>query len=245
MKWIYRREARMVLDLERRIAQKGDYCTFVSEAEAKMFRSLVPDRAEAIVGISNGVDSAYFGPSEDFAAPFDATLPSFVFTGTMDYVPNVDAVIWFAQDILPIIRRSLPQAQFYIVGSSPASAVQVLTQIDGIHVTGRVADVRPYLAHATAAVAPMRIARGIQNKVLEAMAMAKPVIVTSDALEGIDAVQEAELLLADDVQAFALAACRLATDPLEAGRIGTAARQRVIGQFSWEGQLRGLDGLLA
>jgi sugar transferase (PEP-CTERM/EpsH1 system associated) len=245
MKWVYRREARKVLDLERRIAREADYCTFVSEAEAKTFRSLVPGSAERIIGISNGVDARYFDPNERFAAPFDTKLPSFVFTGTMDYVPNVDAVTWFAKDILPLIRRTVPHAQFYIVGSSPVPAVMALAQIDGVHVTGRVPDVRPYLAHAVAAVAPMRIARGIQNKVLEAMAMAKPVIVTSDALEGIDAIPEVELLLADGAQPFARAACRLASDSLEADRVGMAARRRTVEQFSWEGQLRGLDRLLS
>jgi sugar transferase (PEP-CTERM/EpsH1 system associated) len=245
MKWIYHREARMVLDLERRIAREGDYCTFVSEAEAQMFRSLVPDRAETIVGVSNGVDSGYFDPSGGFPAPFDAALPSFVFTGTMDYVPNVDAVSWFAQDILPRIRQSLPRAQFYIVGSGPSSAVQALAQIDGVHVTGRVPDVRPYLAHATAAIAPMRIARGIQNKVLEAMAMGRPVIVTSDALEGIEAAPAVEVLLADDAQTFAHSACHIVANPAEARTIGAAARQRVVAQYSWERQLRGLDRLLA
>lgn len=245
MKWIYRREARIVLDLERRIAREADYCTFVSEAEATMFRGLAPDSAHAIVGISNGVDSGYFDPSGDFQPPFDTALPTFVFTGTMDYVPNVDAVTWFAQDILPIIHQTLPQAQFYIVGSSPSPTVQALAQIGGVHVSGRVPDVRPYLAHATAAVAPMRIARGIQNKVLEAMAMAKPVIVTSDALEGIDAAPGTELLLADDAEALSLAACCLAANPAEGRKIGLAARRRVVEQFSWEGQMRGLDRLLA
>jgi sugar transferase (PEP-CTERM/EpsH1 system associated) len=245
MKWLYGREARLVLNLERSIAREADYCTFVSEAEARMFRSLAPDQADRIVGISNGVDSDYFDPAGIFAPPFDAALPNFVFTGTMDYVPNVDAVRWFAEDILPIVRRTLPDAQFHIVGTSPTPAVQALAGIDHVHVTGRVPDVRPYLAHATAAVAPMRIARGIQNKVLEAMAMARATVVTSDALEGIDATPGAELLLADDADGFASAVCRLAANPSERSRVGQAARRRVVDQFSWDGQLRGFDRLLA
>lgn len=245
MRWLYRREAKLVFALERRAAHEADYCTFVSEAEADMFRRLVPERADTIVGISNGVDCAYFDPDGGFAAPYNVGVPNFVFTGTMDYVPNVDAVTWFANEILPAIRRNLPDAQFHIVGANPAQAVQNLTRIKGVHVTGRVPDVRPYLAHATAAVAPMRIARGIQNKVLEAMAMAKPVIVTSDALEGIDAAPESELLLADDAAAFAAAAYRLAADVTEGRRIGEAARRRVVADFSWEGRLQGFDRLLA
>jgi sugar transferase (PEP-CTERM/EpsH1 system associated) len=245
MRWLYRREAKLVFALERRAAHEADYSTFVSEAEADMFRRLVPERADTIVGISNGVDCAYFDPDGGFAAPYNVGVPNFVFTGTMDYVPNVDAVTWFANEILPAIRRNLPDAQFHIVGANPAQAVQNLTRIKGVHVTGRVPDVRPYLAHATAAVAPMRIARGIQNKVLEAMAMAKPVIVTSDALEGIDAAPESELLLADDAAAFAAAAYRLAADVTEGRRIGEAARRRVVADFSWEGRLQGFDRLLA
>jgi sugar transferase (PEP-CTERM/EpsH1 system associated) len=245
MKWLYGREARMVFALERRVAYAVDYSTFVSEPEAEMFRTLVPERAPSVVGVSNGVDCDYFDPTGDYPAPYDTAPPNFVFTGTMDYVPNVDAVTWFAREILPAIRQSLPQAQFHIVGASPTPAVQTLAQLQGIHVTGRVPDVRPYLTHATAAVAPMRIARGIQNKVLEAMAMARPVIVTSDALEGIDATPETELILANDPAAFAGASCRLAADAEEGRKMGAAARRLVIEHFSWEGRLRGFDRLLA
>ena len=245
MRWLYRREARMVFALEGQIAHRADYSTFVSDAEADMFRRLVPDRAGAIVGISNGVDCAYFDPGGGFAAPYNVGVSNFVFTGTMDYVPNVDAVSWFAHDILPAIRHTLPRAQFHIVGANPVPTVQNLARIDGVYVSGRVPDVRPYLAHATAAVAPMRIARGIQNKVLEAMAMARPVIVTSDALEGIDATPESELLLANDVASFAAAAYRLAADVTEGRKIGEAARRRVVEDFSWEGRLQGFDRLLA
>jgi len=245
MRWLYRREARLVRVLERQVAHQADYSTFVSDAEAEMFRRLEPDRAGSIVGISNGVDCGYFDPDGGFAAPYDVSVPNFVFTGTMDYTPNVDAVTWFANDILPAIRRNLPDAQFHIVGANPTSAVQNLTRIRSVYVSGRVTDVRPYLAHATAAVAPMRIARGIQNKVLEAMAMARPVIVTSDALEGIDAAPEKELLLADDPASFAAAAHRLAADVTEGRRIGEAARRCVVTDFSWEGRLAGFDRLLA
>ena len=245
MRWLYGREARKVFALERLVALEADWSTFVSDAEADLFRHLVPERAENIVGISNGVDCAYFDPEGGFAAPYNVGVPNFVFTGTMDYVPNVDAVTWFVADILPLIRRSFPQAQFHIVGANPAPAVQALARNKDVHVTGRVPDVRPYLAHATAAVAPMRIARGIQNKVLEAMAMARPAIVTADALEGIAAQPGDELLLADTADAFAAAAHRLAADVTEGRRIGEAARRRVIADFSWEGRLQGFDRLLA
>jgi sugar transferase (PEP-CTERM/EpsH1 system associated) len=245
MRWLYRREARKVFALERRVAQEADWSTFVSDAEADLFRRLVPERAETIVGISNGVDCAYFDPAGGFAAPYNLGVPNFVFTGTMDYVPNVDAVTWFATEILPLVRRALPLAQFHIVGANPAPSVQALARIKDVYVSGRVPDVRPYIANATAAVAPMRIARGIQNKVLEAMAMARPAIVTPDALEGIAARPDSELLLADTAEAFAAAAHRLAADVSEGRRIGEAARGRVVADYSWEGRLRGFDRLLA
>ena len=245
MRWLYGREARKVFALERQVAHAADYSSFVSDAEAALFRRLVPDRADTIVGVSNGVDCTYFDPAGGFAAPYNLGVPNFVFTGTMDYVPNVDAVAWFANEILPLIRRSLPQAQFHIVGANPAPAVQALARIKDVYVSGRVPDVRPYLANATAAVAPMRIARGIQNKVLEAMAMARPAIVTSDALEGIAAQPGTELLLADTAEAFAAAAQALASDVTEGRRIGAAARQRVVDDYSWESRLQGFDRLLA
>jgi sugar transferase (PEP-CTERM/EpsH1 system associated) len=245
MRWLYGREARKVFALEREITHAADFSTFVSDAEAGLFRRLVPERADTVVGISNGVDCSYFDPAGDFGAPFNVGVPNFVFTGTMDYVPNVDAVTWFANDILPLIRGSLPQAQFHIVGANPTPAVQALARMKDVHVSGRVPDVRPYLAHATAAVAPMRIARGIQNKVLEAMAMARPAIVTPEALEGIDATPEREVLLADTAEAFAAVGYRLAADVTEGRRIGEAARRRVGADFSWESRLRGFDQLLA
>jgi glycosyltransferase involved in cell wall biosynthesis len=161
----------------------------------------------------------------------------------MDYRPNIDAVTWFAADILPMIRRTLPAARFCIVGSNPAAEVRCLADQPGITVTGRVPDVRPYLAHATACVAPLRIARGIQNKVLEAMAMARPVVLTSGALEGIHAMPQQEVLLADTPAGFAEACCRLVKAET-AGAIGAAARARVIADHDWDAALRPLNRLL-
>jgi glycosyltransferase involved in cell wall biosynthesis len=171
-----------------------------------------------------------------------------VFTGTMDYPPNVDAVVWFATNVLPIIRRAHPNARFFIVGSNPSEDVKCLTKLDGVTVTGRVADVRPYIFHATASVGPMRIARGIQNKVLEAMAMGKPVIVTPGALEGIDATPGREVILADDAAAFANAAIRLTgpgggTTP-EGEVLGQAARRLVLERYDWDACLTGFDDLM-
>jgi sugar transferase (PEP-CTERM/EpsH1 system associated) len=244
MSWVHRREWRLTAALESRIAHECDWSTVVSTHEAELFTRLVPDCSDKIRAISNGVDHAYFDPAVvEGAAPYDVTRPNYVFTGTMDYPPNVDAVCWFAAEILPVLQRDTPGVQFHIVGSSPAAEVAKLAAIPGVFVTGRVADVRPYIAHATAGVAPMRIARGIQNKVLEAMAMARPVVVTPEALEGIDARPGTEVILAIDAAGFA-AGCQLATGP-RGREIGAAARQRVLADYVWAERLRGFDVLLS
>jgi sugar transferase (PEP-CTERM/EpsH1 system associated) len=243
MSLVYRREWTKVAALERRIANQFDVSSFVSEAEASLFRRLVPEHAERIRGVSSGVDHRYFDPGLAHSPVFDATLPTYVFTGTMDYPPNVDAVVWFATEILPSIRRTVPAAQFYIVGNGPIPEVQRLAAIDGVFVTGRVADVRPYVAHATAGVAPMRIARGIQNKVLEAMSLGKPVVLTSGALEGIDAQPGRDVLLADTVEDFAAACSRLALSN-EGPAIGAAARLRIVRDYDWSARLGRFDDVL-
>lgn len=243
MRCVYRREWHKVAALELRIARECDLSTFVSDAEASLFKTLAPDCVNRIRGVSSGVDFRYFNSAGDYARVYDAGPAHYVFTGTMDYPPNVDAVVWFATDILPLIRRTLPDAEFYIVGHSPSEAVQRLAQTPGIHVTGRVPDVRPYVAHATAAVAPLRIARGIQNKVLEAMALGRPVVLTSGALEGIEALPGQEVLLADDPGSFAAACVDLATGP-RGSMVGAAARERVVRSYDWAARLSRYDDLL-
>ncbi len=242
MRWVHAREWKRTAALEARIARDCDWSTFVSTEEAALFAQQHPAQASKIRGIASGVDHVYFDPALPSAAPFDTAKLNFVFTGTMDYPPNMDAVVWFAETILPLIRRTAPNAQCHIVGSSPAPRVQALAAIPGVFVIGRVPDVRPYVAHANAGVAPMRIARGIQNKVLEAMAMARPVVVTRDALEGIAAVPGREVLLADSAEDFAAACLRAAGPDGEA--IGQAARQRVLSDYVWAERLRGFDALL-
>ena len=242
-RWIYRREWRKVAALERRIAAEADLSTFVSDAEAALFVTLVPESAARVRGISNGVDPVYFDPAGPYPPVYDTDVPNYVFTGTMNYPPNADAAIWFAAEVLPLIHRHLPDAQFHIVGHSPNDAVRALARRPGVHVTGRVADVRPYVAHATAAVAPLRIARGIQNKVLEAMAMARPVVATSGALEGIEAEPNWEILLADDAADFAAACIALVTSG-HAAAIGQAARHCVLRNYDWAVRLSRYDDIM-
>jgi sugar transferase (PEP-CTERM/EpsH1 system associated) len=243
MRLVYRREWRKIAQLERRIAGECDLSALVSQAEADLFAQQHPDRANRIRGVSNGVDYRYFDPGVHYPAVYDTTQPNFVFTGTMDYPPNADAVIWFAAAILPLIRLQQAAAQFHIVGHNPSPEVQRLARLDGVLVTGRVPDVRPWLAHATACVAPMRIARGIQNKVLEAMAMARPVVLTSGALEGIVADPVAETILADTPGEFAAACCRMAATT-DGESIGAAARLRIVRDYDWDTTLRRFDDML-
>ena len=184
---IYRREGRLLLKYERHVAQSFDASFFVSAEESTLFKSMAPESKDRVHWFSNGVDAEYFSPHRTYPNPYPPDQQILVFTGAMDYWPNIDAVIWFAREIFPQILAKNPQIRFYIVGSNPTQPVLALAQLNGVQVTGRVADVRPYLAHAQLAVAPLRIARGIQNKVLEALAMARTVVATPQAMEGLDA----------------------------------------------------------
>ena len=238
MNLLYRYEAKQLLRYERQVARDYDASLFVSAPEAELFRRLAPESSAKIGHFSNGVDTDYFTPDAGHANPYAAGERALVFTGAMDYWPNVDAVQWFCDEVFPLLRQRFADLNFYIVGSRPAPAVQALAQRPGVTVTGTVPDVRPYIAHAAVAVAPLRIARGIQNKVLEAMAMATPVVVSPQALEGIDAEPGSELVLAEDAAAFADAVgALLAGQDSAAAAIGQAARAKVQRRYSWASNL--------
>jgi sugar transferase (PEP-CTERM/EpsH1 system associated) len=241
--WIYRWEADALLRYDRRIACDFDAGLFVSEAEAQVFRDLAPESAEKIVSMHNGVDLVFFDPAAAIEPVGLDRAASLVFTGAMDYWANVDAVTWFVEEILPAVRAQVPAATLYIVGSNPAPAVRALTAHDGVTVTGRVADVRPYLAECRAVIAPMRVARGIQNKVLEAMAMAKPVIATSDAIEGINAESGRHVQIADTPETFSGAVVGVLNGTLGAD-LPARARDFVERKFGWNASLDALDTLL-
>ena len=235
MSWLYRHEARQLLAYERQVARDYDASLFVSQPEADLFRKLAPESDAKIGFFNNGVDTDYFSPEPAHVSPYQAGERVLVFTGAMDYWPNVDAVQWFATDVFPQLRAAFPGLRFYIVGARPSPAVEALGKLDGVAVTGTVPDVRPYIAHAKVAVAPLRIARGIQNKVLEAMAMATPVVVSPQALEGIDAEPGTELVLADGAAAFVEAVSNLLSRQADA--MGRAARAKVERQYSWPSNL--------
>ncbi len=235
LSWIYRREAKKLLAYEKIVAEEFDASLFVSLAEADLFKSLSPEIAGKVGFYNNGVDTSYFSPDIQLATPYDAHEKPLVFTGAMDYWPNVEAVSWFAKEVFPILRMSNNKLRFYIVGSNPVETVSQLAKIPGVIVTGRVPDVRPYLKYAKAAVVPIRVARGIQNKVLEAMAMAKTVIVSPQALEGIDAEHRKHVLLCDDKSAWVNQIQLVLEENSE--EMGRLARHKVMIDFSWEDNL--------
>jgi len=243
MRLVWAREARTLLDLERRAALDFDCSLFVSEEEARHFLALAPDCAGRVDWVENGVDLARFDPAQAWPNPYPEGEVPIVFTGTMGYRPNVEAVVWFAGSVLPRLRKRTPPPSFWIVGANPAPAVQALAALPGVHVTGSVPDVQPFLAHAAVAVAPLKIARGIQNKVLEAMAMARPVVASPQAFEGVRAASGRDLLVADGAAATA-AAVGAVLDGAYPG-LGAAARAAVMAGHDWAATLGRLDAQFA
>lgn len=242
--WVYRRESQCLLDYEKKIAAEFDYATFVSRKEAELFKQLAPISAAKTTFFNNGVDIDYFSPEHIFSDPYPLNEDVLVFTGAMDYWANIDAVSWFAHSVFPAVRSQYPNVVFYIVGAKPTNQVRQLAELPGIRVTGTVDDIRPYLVHARIAVAPLRIARGIQNKVLEAMAMQKPIVVSEQAMEGIHAESGKELIVAQDAQDFS-EQILLLLDSGKQSTMGQYARKRILQDYTWPGSLSRFDALLS
>jgi sugar transferase (PEP-CTERM/EpsH1 system associated) len=228
---IYEREHRTLLAFERSIAREFDATLLVSPAETQLFQSLAPEAAGRVHTMTNGIDAAYFDPAFACASPYPRRAPIVVFTGAMDYWPNVQAVTWFAAEILPALRARRIDLEFFIVGLNPAPAVRRLAARPGVTVTGSVPDIRPYLSHADCVVAPLRIARGVQNKVLEAMAMAMPVVATPDACQGVAVTPGKELLVAATAADFA-ASVAFVLDG-NGATLGARARERILRDYQW------------
>lgn len=243
LSWLYRLEGARLLTFERKAAGAADRSLFVTEAEAALFQRAAPEVAQKVAVMQNGVDAHYFSPELGFDSPYASGGPVVLFTGAMDYWPNIDAVSWFAKCILPLVRARFGDVRFWIVGMNPAPAVLELAR-EGVIVTGTVPDVRPYLAHANVVVAPLRIARGIQNKVLEAMAMARPVVLSAAPAVGLAARDGQECLVADGEDAFADCVLQLLADADRGQAMGQAARECVLGNYSWQAHLSLLDELL-
>ena len=236
--WLLRREARLLGAFERQVATRVDTSLFVTDAEAALFRA--GGATGRIEAVENGIDAQFFDPAAP-VADIGESGPLIVFTGQMDYRPNIDAVTWFARQVMPGIRDRHPAARFAIVGRAPTAEVRALAD-DAVIVTGAVPDVRGWLAAAAVCVAPLSLARGIQNKVLEAMAMARPVIASAAAAEGID--HDGTIRTADDAEDYVTQIGALLDDPAAATAQGDAARARVLARYDWVARLAPLDQLL-
>lgn len=236
--WVYRREHRLLAKAENLFHAQAAASVLVSDHEAALFRQQIgAATAASVYGVPNGVDTDYFDPTQDVASPFDDS-PHVVFVGAMDYWANVDAVVWFCKEVWPLVLAAVPGAKFVIVGSNPGEEVKRLAS-SSIQVTGRVEDVRAYVKYAHTVVASLRIARGIQNKVLEAFSMARPLVATPAALEGLEG-GEAFAAVADDPQAYAQAV----VDRLGVSQDNPKAREWVKAQYSWPGVFAQLNALL-
>lgn len=242
MRWVYRRESQYLLAYEQHIARCFDRCMFVSEQECQLFAKLTKNVSEKLVPLTNGVDLLYFNPTLNFATPYPPAEKPLVFTGAMDYWANIDAVIWFSHAIFPYLRTMDRSIKFYIVGSNPAQEVLKLAKLDGIVVTGWVDDIRPFLAYAKVCVAPLRIARGIQNKVLETMAMAKPLVATTNAMEGIMVSNAFANFVNDDAKEFARLVHKY-LDNNEAKQQGILFRHWVEENYNWDVTLKTMTRL--
>jgi sugar transferase (PEP-CTERM/EpsH1 system associated) len=240
LSWVYALEGRRLAKYEEEVGVAFDHSIFVTEMEAGLFRQRVPHRPISV--IPNGVDLEYFVRDQSSPAPWD--VPTVVFVGAMDYFPNVDAATFFCRDVFPLLRKAVPEIRFFIVGRNPAEAVRRLAREPGVTVTGSVPDVRPFLAQAGVAVAPFRIARGIQNKILEAMAMEVPVVATSTAVQGFAASGPSGVRVADDPQQFADEVLALIKNPVLWRKCAEQGRQYVERHHRWEDHGAQLESLL-
>jgi sugar transferase (PEP-CTERM/EpsH1 system associated) len=249
---IYKLESSRVRRLEQEISRKANAITLASDAEAMLFRDSVSGNKTVVLGISNGVDVDFFDPSciQQWSLPnrprtsVGVSRFHMVFVGVLDYLPNVDGLNWFINQVWCKLKELVPSATLEIVGRNPSVALRKHLEREGIRVVGSVDDVRPYLAGADLVIAPLLIARGIQNKVLEAMAMGKPVLATPQAAEGIAAESDKHFLVADSPSAWVQALMRLFNRPELQDRIGMAARKLILEEYTWPSRLDRLNDLL-
>jgi len=235
---VYRREGATLAAFERRVCERSAGVVVTTDREARLLRDISPGARVHV--IPNGVDTEFFRP----AAGAPQAGNTIGFTGDMAYFPNQEAVIHFARNVLPLIRESVPDAGFLIVGRSPSPEVQALSGIPGVEVTGFVPDVRTHLVRMRVSVAPFSIAAGIQNKILEAMSYELPVVATSRASQGLTAAAAVGVEIADTPQELAAAIVRLLRNPEIAREKGRQSRRIVAGEYSWPQSLGQLVQLL-
>lgn len=238
-KWIFKREGKTLSTFEKKLAKKSKINIFVSDSEAQCFQ-LRSGIKQNVISVNNGVDTQFFNPNAQLSDPFNHEHYNIVFTGMMDYWPNVDAAIWFCKEIFSKIVQKYPNLKFYIVGGNPTAEVKTLAQ-QNVIVTGRVPDIRPYLKYADVSVAPLRIARGIQNKVLEALSMNTPIIVSPEALEGIKLDSNEVFTVAKTNEQWLSALQGFVT-----GKIKPTmnAHQLIEESFAWDSQLKAITPYL-
>ncbi|MDZ4773491.1 MAG: TIGR03087 family PEP-CTERM/XrtA system glycosyltransferase [Planctomycetota bacterium] len=237
MSWVYRREQRTLLAFEQRIARSFTDNVLCTPLEQAVFEREITGARSTV--LRNGVDLDYFSPR-----PAAREAAHIVFTGVMNYFPNSDGCVWFVNEILPLVRREHPTARFTIIGSQPTPEVTQLTKIDGVAVTGFVTDTRDFIARGAVSVAPLRIARGIQNKVLEAMAMGLPVVGTTCATQGVDGMAGRDYIVSDDATGFARAVSSLLADPDVSAALGSRARSFVEANYDWDVVFEPLDQII-
>ncbi|MEZ6036619.1 MAG: TIGR03087 family PEP-CTERM/XrtA system glycosyltransferase [Planctomycetota bacterium] len=237
-RWIYGREAKRLLAFEDRVARTLSRSVVVSEVERELFRQRIPGVEPAV--LPNGVDVVHFASKGD-AERHPHTV---VFTGVMDYEPNIDGVCWFVERCWPTVRERFPDARCLIVGSKPVPKVQALAAQPGVTVTGRVETTPPWFDKAAVAIAPLRLARGVQNKVLEALSMALPVVSSPQAAQGLGDVPADSVAIADGEAATIDAVCRWFADPARARQDGEAAAAWVRREWRWERMYERFDQLV-
>ena len=242
-RWVFNREYKQLGKYEDEVCHEFNHSLFVSPDEADLFRRRQAKADQnKVAGVLNGVDIDYFDPTAKFIEEALVPKEPFIsFTGAMDYWANVDAVVWFVEQVWPLIIEKHPQAKFVIAGGNPTSEVQELSNVDGVVVTGRVVDVRPFIHKASCVVAPLRIARGIQNKVLEAMSLNQPVICTPMAMEGINAPASDHVHIEDEPLKFAQVCIEYLENKLS---VTCNNREWIIQQFTWHNTLKPIKDLL-
>ena len=230
-------EGRKLMREEARLARRFELCTATTRAEWQTLEGY--GTGVATDWFPNGVDSTYFSPA---AAPYDRETLSFI--GRMDYYPNQECMIRFCRETWPLVRARRPQARLFIVGADPSPAIRRLAEHPGVTVTGSVADVRPFLTRSAAMVAPLNIARGTQNKLLEAMAAGVPVVTSPVAAGGVDAVAGEHLMVADGPAATAAAVLQIMDDAGLRDRLARAGRARMLSHHAWPRSMERLDKIL-